>query len=214
MRDKSKKKGDSTKKKSQKETKKFVMNQTELSELKINLERDFHISQIIGQGSYGSVLEVISRKDKSVYALKTVFFDESNPASLEIFLKEVKILSQINHRNIISLYGYQTRENQIRILLERMDMSLDDYMRKVMKPEDQFSKEQIYRIFCSVLEGLNYMYEKYKIAHRDIKPGNILVDAKLEKIKIADFGCAKIIENHESNTQALTLQVGTQVYMV
>jgi mitogen-activated protein kinase kinase len=190
------------------------MDQGELSDLKINLERDYHINQIIGQGSYGSVLEVINKKNKMTFALKTVFYEEINPESLDIFLKEVKILSQINHRNIIALYGYQTLDNQIRILLERMDMSLDDYMRKVMKPNDEFSKQQIYRIFYSVLEGLNYMYEKYKIAHRDIKPGNILIDAKMEKIKLADFGCAKIIENQESNTQVLTLQVGTQVYMV
>ena len=65
---------------------------------------DFKIEKVLGKGLFGSVYLVIRKKDKKIYALKTVILEKLNKKEQENSVNEVRILASINHPNVI---GYR-----------------------------------------------------------------------------------------------------------
>jgi len=65
---------------------------------------DFKIEKVLGKGLFGSVYLVIRKKDKKIYALKTVILEKLNKKEQENSVNEVRILASINHPNVI---GYK-----------------------------------------------------------------------------------------------------------
>jgi len=65
---------------------------------------DFKIEKVLGKGLFGSVYLVIRKKDKKIYALKTVILEKLNKKDQENSVNEVRILASINHPNVI---GYR-----------------------------------------------------------------------------------------------------------
>ncbi|GIV44141.1 MAG: hypothetical protein KatS3mg035_1264 [Bacteroidia bacterium] len=129
-----------------------------------------------------------------------------NPEVIIRFRNEAKILSDLQHPNIITLYDYIEDETGYFILMEYFEgMPLNQYIQKAkVIPETQaiFILEQL-------LSGLEYAHAK-GIIHRDIKPSNILINAN-QKIKILDFGIAKIKEGTIKTKSGV--RIGTILYM-
>ncbi|OIR56041.1 MAG: CMGC protein kinase, partial [Amphiamblys sp. WSBS2006] len=102
-------------------------------------------------------------------------------------------LKQLDHENIIKMVacsdmGNRREEDPVHIVLEHMPCDLYHAIKN--NPE---IKENIREILYRILKGLAHIHSK-KLAHRDLKPKNILVDPKKLTVKICDFGCCREVE--------------------
>ena len=104
-------------------------------------------------------------------------------------MKEINILSTLDHPNVIKTYEYFIDNRFIYIVTEYL--SGGELFDKI-KQETSFSEDDSRKIFKEILEGVNYLHSK-NIVHRDLKPENIMYEGKI--LKIVDFGSSKQIDN-------------------
>ncbi|KAG2375044.1 hypothetical protein C9374_010048 [Naegleria lovaniensis] len=144
----------------------------------------FKLNQLIGAGTYGSVVRAVNKETGEVVAIKKIKRTYSSWEEC-IKLKEVQTLRKLNHPNIIKLKEVIRENQELYFVFEFMEANLY----QVMKDRDKlFSESKIRNIIYQVLQGLAYMH-KSGYFHRDMKPENLLVHR--DTVKIADFGLAK-----------------------
>jgi len=161
----------------------------------------------LGQGTYGRVYVAHDRLTMKKFAVKEI--PMRNPVYTDVLENEIKILSTLNHRNIVTYYGSlidRTKKQPVfQIIMEYVDGgSLSQHLAKF----GQFQEPVIRNYTKQLLEGLQYLHENH-ILHRDIKSANILVNSRGE-IKIADFGTSKRLAGLQLCTED---SVGTLQYM-
>lgn len=111
----------------------------------------------------------------------------------EMFEKEIKIFSALNHQNIVDFISYFWDGNKIVIEMELAD---GDRLHDVMKQNPNMPEEDILFYFVQIFEAVQYMHQR-KIIHRDLKPENIFLMHD-GTVKIGDFGVSRFIENNSS----------------
>ncbi|XP_023895873.2 MDIS1-interacting receptor like kinase 2 [Quercus suber] len=177
----------------------------------INATEDFNIKYCIGMGSCGSLYKAQLPSGK-VVALKKLHSIEAHvPGITKSFQNEIKILTNIRHRNIVRLHGYCVHK--------RCNFLIYEYMERRnlygVLSSDVEAKELTWRIRVNIIRGiahaLSYMHHDTSplIIHRDITSSNILLNSELEAF-VADFGMARFIDPTSSNPTKLA---GTHGYM-
>ncbi|KAJ7981985.1 Protein kinase superfamily protein [Quillaja saponaria] len=178
-------------------------------ELRIATE-DFSDSNKIGEGGFGSVYKG-HLKDGKFAAIK-VLSVESRQGMRE-FLTEINVISEIEHENLVKLYGCCVEENH-RILVYNYleNNSLAKTLLGRRHSKSHFDWRARSRICIGVACGLAFLHEAVRphIIHRDIKASNILLDKDLTP-KISDFGLAKLIP--ANMTHVSTRVAGTIGYL-
>jgi len=167
---------------------------------------DFTIIKTLGQGNGGIVKKVLHKESNRSLAIKCV--NLSHPDRVDQFTNEIRTLLDVdNHSYIVRLHGACVNLTECRVLLalEFMDYGCLESLLEKRGPMNELLCADVAR---SMLAGLAYL-QKRKILHRDIKPGNVLMNAKFE-IKLADFGITKVMEDTLDFTKT---QVGTTAYM-
>jgi len=120
--------------------------------------------------------------------------------------REISILKNADHPNIIKLYKTVDTVTQTHLIMECSSMqSLHAYLK--LKPSKRLPEEDAKKIFKQIIEGLNYLHQR-NVAHRDMKLENLLIDSDLN-VKIIDFGFS--IENPKDKT--MNVFCGTPSYM-
>ena len=167
----------------------------------------YEILSQIGQGGMATVFLARQQSMNRNVALKFLPKHFMNDDTyLQRFEREVTIVSQLEHRNIVPVYDYGEFEGQPYIAMRYMPAgSVDDLLR-----QGQIPIEQVLNITEQIAPALDYAHSK-DILHRDLKPSNILLDDGGGAF-ITDFGIARILS--EQGT-AITTQgvVGTPSYM-
>lgn len=131
---------------------------------------DFHIERRLGHGRFGKVYLVREKATKYMYAMKKQLRDVTS----EIMVwREVRIQTELCHRNILRLYGYFHNDIKIYIILE---YAPNGNLRKKLDkmPEQRFDEKFAARCILSCADALSYLHER-DIIHRDIKPENLLL---------------------------------------
>jgi hypothetical protein len=105
---------------------------------------------------------------------------------LKVIQREVRILSQLKHQNIIRYLGTEVLPHSIRIFLEIAEGSLKNALREF----GPLPEPLIRRYTPDVVRGLEFLHSR-RVIHRDIKPINLLLANGL--VKIADFGCSALL---------------------
>ncbi|EOA20200.1 hypothetical protein CARUB_v10000495mg [Capsella rubella] len=144
--------------------------------------------QLLGRGSFGSVYEGISG-DGDFFAVKEVsLLDQGSQAKecIQQLEGEIKLLSQLQHQNIVRYRGTAKDEANLYIFLELVTQG--SLLKLYQRYQLRYSVVSMYT--RQILDGLKYLHDKGFI-HRDIKCANILVDAN-GAVKLADFGLAKV----------------------
>lgn len=166
----------------------------------------FYILECLKKDEHSAVYIVTNKLQKKKLILKVL--DTKNlpdDSILERFKREAKILSQLNHPNIINVLEYGIFESSFYITFEYFE---GKNLRKIIK-ENQLKLEDKVKILAQIFSGLAYAHEN-KVIHRDIKPENILVSKNLE-VKLIDFGLAYGFSDNFVTTQ--NSLVGTPGYM-
>ncbi|KAB1216500.1 hypothetical protein CJ030_MR4G023087 [Morella rubra] len=171
---------------------------------------DFSRANKIGEGGFGSVYKG-TLKNGSVAAIKVLSAHSSQ--GLREFLTEIKVISEVEHDNLVKLYGC-CAEGSHRILVYGYleNNSLAQTLLGGCHSSIQFSWQTRRKICIGVAQGLAFLHEDVHphIIHRDIKASNILLARDLTP-KISDFGLAKFIQH--DLTHISTRVAGTAGYL-
>lgn len=128
------------------------------------------------------------------------------------FLKEAATLSGLSHPNIVRVLDFFENKDGLFIIMEYVSgIPLDEMIKTKTGP---IPEDKAFRIFEKILNGFQYAHSrKPAIIHRDIKPGNIIIDEYNEP-KIIDFGIVKIIDTDAVSSHTMTgTKIGTPSYM-
>ena len=174
-------------------------------------DKHYNYIKLIGEGSYGRIYLVEDKITKEEYALKKVLC--TSYKELLKFIKEFELIYSLQNPNIMSIYKIQLKyldqtTSSLYILMERaqIDWNMEIKRRKIAKK--YYKETEIIAIIKQLSQGLLFL-QKNKIAHRDIKPQNILIFPK-NIFKIADMGEAK--EVNRNRMQMATLR-GSELFM-
>uniref|UniRef100_A0A914GQH1 cyclin-dependent kinase n=1 Tax=Globodera rostochiensis TaxID=31243 RepID=A0A914GQH1_GLORO len=146
----------------------------------------------IGEGSYGVVFKCRNRETGELVAIKKFFETEDDPAIRKIALREIRMLRQLKHTNLVNLIEVFKRNRKLHLVFEHCDRTvLDDLERFPSGCPESLTKSVIYQLFCAV----RFCHSRNCI-HRDIKPENILLTSH-DIVKLGDFGFARIMSVNE-----------------
>ncbi len=168
----------------------------------------------LGTGGMGCVYRVRERDSGRISALKVLPRElAADPAFVERFEREARTLSRLRHPHIVGVHGFGQAGGFCFLLMEFVDGA---NLRQALR-SGRFTPQQALGLIPPLCEALQAAHAQ-GVLHRDIKPENLLLDAE-GRVKIADFGIAKLLEDPAtSSTGAYTLtrtgaRVGTPHYM-
>lgn len=168
------------------------------------IEKTFILMRTLGKGSYGRVklgLHTPSGEKIAVKILEKEMIKKDE--DLMRIRREIKILSQVRHPNIIQLYEVVETNKYFFFLMEYAEQGeLAEYIEN----RNKLSEEEASKFFVQLICALKYLHE-IGCAHRDIKPSNILVDCD-GNIKLIDFG----LGNEYSENERLKTACGSPCY--
>lgn len=150
---------------------------------------NFQILEQIGKGTYGKVFKAIDLKNQETVAMKYIKVEHETEGFPITCLREIKILRQLDHPNIIKLRDivFRQEKNTTYLVFDYMN---HDLLGLRINKEMIFDEPNVYYIVRQLLEGINYCHE-HQIIHRDLKLSNILVNNK-GQVKICDFGLSRM----------------------
>uniref|UniRef100_A0A8C5M4E9 non-specific serine/threonine protein kinase n=1 Tax=Leptobrachium leishanense TaxID=445787 RepID=A0A8C5M4E9_9ANUR len=162
------------------------------------VEELYSISEELGSGQFAIVKRCQEKKTGVNYAAKFIKKRQSRASrrgvTREEIEREVNILREIKHPNIVTLHDVYENKTDVVLILELVSGGeLFDFLAQ----KESLSEEEATRFIKQILEGVNYLHTR-KIAHFDLKPENIMLLDKtipVPHIKLIDFGLAHKIED-------------------
>ncbi|KAF3688799.1 Death-associated protein kinase 3 [Channa argus] len=157
----------------------------------------YELGETLGSGQFAVVKRCVEKSTSNEYAAKfikkSLIASSKRGVSREEIVREVSILQELQHPNIISMHDvYETRTDVVLILELVSGGELFDFLAQ----KESLCEEEATQFIKQVLDGVQYLHSK-RIAHFDLKPENIMLldrNVPLPRIKIIDFGLARTIE--------------------
>lgn len=167
-----------------KPTKKLLFQAPPLEGVKDQTKQDFSFEQKLGDGAFGQVWRVKHKKSGKVFACKQVA-KEKVIKMLEQFRREVLIMYELSHPNIVHIYHHFEDQKYFFLVMEIAEGG--NLFQRLMS-EKCFMERKAFAYFSQVLDAVEYLHSHNPvIIHRDIKPENILIDSQ-GCLKLTDFG--------------------------
>jgi serine/threonine protein kinase len=165
----------------------------------------YSIKRQISTGSFGIVYEILNEEDNKTYALKEL--TNMDTVSKQRFEREVKILSELDHPNIVKIFYWNIGGDAPKFapyyIMEYLGgSSLKDYIAEKFDSDEKYFFDIGWAIKTIILPVCNALAQAHSsnVYHRDLKPSNIMfTDDTRSAIKIADWGLVKI-ENSSSGS--------------
>ena len=174
-----------------------------------NLEAKYYIIKTLGKGAFSTVKLVQDRQSATKYALKCIDRKKwqriSHATKREVsLLDEVNIMKKANHPNIVKVYEYFEEEETVNVIL---DYCGGGDMLEYIQDHGAYCSEKGRKIFKQLVDSVDYLHN-IKIAHRDLKPDNILfLDKEGDILKLSDFGISR-----QQNQSYCGTVIGTPLY--
>jgi tRNA A-37 threonylcarbamoyl transferase component Bud32 len=147
------------------------------------------ILECLGRGGMGVVYKARQKTLNRFVALKLLAPERVRDAKFaERFTREAQALAALNHPNIVTIYDFGQAGGFYFLLMEFVDGA---NLRQLLRAR-KFTPEEALAIVPPLCDALQFAHDR-GIVHRDIKPENLLLD-KAGRVKVADFGIAKMIE--------------------
>ena len=167
----------------------------------------------LGSGTYGKVYKVREISTGQLYALKRIAAGSgsSQVSSDDRVRNEMKVMRKLSHHHITTLaYSTKDRQGFSLYILPVAECDLGAYLETHVK-NSKYTQKQIYAWFGCLIGALDYAHRN-GIKHKDMKPGNILIDESGERIMVTDFGLAKDFSAQGTSRTTGPVVVGTPKY--
>ncbi|KAK2413598.1 putative leucine-rich repeat receptor protein kinase [Trifolium repens] len=177
----------------------------------IKATEDFDMRYCIGTGAYGSVYKAQLPSGNIVALKKLHGYEAEVPSFDESFRNEVKILSEIRHKNIVKLYGFCLHKRIMFLIYQYMEKgSLFSVLYDDVEAME-FNWRKRINIVKGVAFALSYLHHDCSpsIVHRDVSSNNILLNSDWQPT-VSDFGTARLLQYDSSNR---TIVAGTIGYI-
>lgn len=173
----------------------------------------YHIDpEEIGRGHYGVVRKCMDRETKVWYAIKSI--RKSKVGKIEVLKREIALLKEVDHPNIIRLVEAHEDEKYLHLITELCTGGelFDRIIAKTQSDEGHFSEADAAKIVRCILDAIRYCHDVKGIVHRDLKPENFLFSTPEEDavIKIIDFGLSR---HDDMKMGIMNTKVGTPYYV-
>jgi len=168
---------------------------------------DYELVQEIGRGSQGNVYRARQKSLNRTVALKVIRSSRwATQAHLKRFRLEAETAASLDNSNIVPIYEVGERDGSCYFSMKLVEGGpLDEISKREPMPIRRAAE-----LIAKLARAVHYAHER-GILHRDIKPGNILIDAKGEP-HLTDFGLARLVEAESTVTHTLDT-LGTPSYM-
>uniref|UniRef100_A0A1I7V545 Cell division protein kinase 5 n=1 Tax=Caenorhabditis tropicalis TaxID=1561998 RepID=A0A1I7V545_9PELO len=140
----------------------------------------------IGEGTYGTVFKARNKSSGEIVALKRVRLDDDDEGVPSSALREICILRELKHRNVVRLYDVVHSENKLTLVFEFCDQDLKKFFDSLNGYMDAMTARSL---MLQLLRGLSFCHAHH-VLHRDLKPQNLLINTN-GTLKLADFGLAR-----------------------
>jgi serine/threonine protein kinase/Tfp pilus assembly protein PilF len=168
---------------------------------------DYELLEEVGRGGQGVVFRARQKSLNRTVALKVISLGQwAGEAHLKRFRREAEAAASLDHPSIVPIYEVGERDGSCYFSMKFVEGGqLDEVVRR--KP---ISIRQAAELIAKMAHTVHYAHE-HGIVHRDIKPGNILLDVNGEP-HLADFGLATLVETESAMTRTMEV-LGTPSYM-
>ncbi|KAK8328157.1 hypothetical protein V6Z11_A11G232000 [Gossypium hirsutum] len=169
---------------------------------------NFSEQRKLGEGGFGAVYRGYLNDLDVEVAVKRI--SSGSKQGRKEYVTEVKVISQLRHRNLVQLIGWCHDKNYFMLVYEFMpNGSLDSHLFGRRSP---LTWSVRYRISLGLTSALLYLHEEWEqcVVHRDIKSSNVMLDSSFN-VKLGDFGLAKLMD-HEQGPKTTGL-AGTIGYL-
>eukprot|EP00300_Choanocystis_sp_HF-7_P027083 c32147_g1_i1.p1 GENE.c32147_g1_i1~~c32147_g1_i1.p1 ORF type:complete len:308 (-),score=60.39 c32147_g1_i1:66-950(-) len=175
----------------------------------------YRVERWLGKGKFSNVYRATRDADGLEVALKVIEMSGQEGAidaeERRAYIKEVELLRDLTHPNIISFIDTQESPDgeRLYIVMELAEIGdLAKLIRKAASRSKPLVEKTIWKLFFQICAGLKHMHEQ-RIMHRDLKPANVFV-GKGGRVKLGDLGLGR---KFSSRTFAADSLVGTPYYM-
>lgn len=172
----------------------------------------FALKRVLGRGGMGVVWLAedtrLSREVALKFAPETL---RSDDAAIEELKGETVRGQDLSHPNIVRIYDFFLDDQHAAICMEYVDGDTLAKLR-VRQANKVFEPHQVTRWVSQILDGLSYAHRSARIAHRDLKPPNLIINSKGD-LKIMDFGIARSIQDSLTRVTIAGNSTGTLAYM-
>ncbi|KAL4490773.1 hypothetical protein ABPG72_021827 [Tetrahymena utriculariae] len=166
----------------------------------------YEILGVNGEGAYGVVLKCRNKETQEIVAIKKFKETEDDEIAKKNIQREVKMLRQLRHKNIVDLIEAFKRKGRIYLVFEYVEKNLLEVLEE--KPNG-LDHEVIRIIMYQLLKALHQCH-KQDVIHRDVKPENLLVNPYNYELKLCDFGFARTLPSKQG--EIITDYVATRWY--
>lgn len=174
---------------------------------------------VIASGGMGMVYEGLQESPRRRVAIKTLLIGPKDDRALARFQSEIDVLARLEHPNIARIYSAGTYEQKLAGEARELPYYVMEYIEGAATlteyaEREQLSVRQRIQLFCTVCEAVDFAH-KQGVLHRDLKPGNILVNRE-GMPKVIDFGTARLLGEDSMIESGMTRSgeiIGTLNYM-
>jgi serine/threonine protein kinase len=170
----------------------------------------FDVMRILGRGGMGIVLEAFDSRLQRNVALKVLDPDLASDETARLrFCREARAAASVTHENVVAVHQVeQASDTGLPYLV--MQLVAGETLEQRLLREQRLPLAEIVRIGLQMAQGLAAAHAR-GLTHRDIKPGNILLEPPHDRVKLTDFGLARIADDAKLTRTGLVS--GTPLYM-
>ncbi|MEU6194300.1 protein kinase [Streptomyces sp. NPDC047061] len=168
----------------------------------------YRLKTAIGRGAMGEVWRAYDEMLGRPVAVKLLLAQHTDPTAAARFRLEAQTAGRLQHPNVVGVVDFGEQEGRLFLVMELVE---GDSLHRVLAQAGSLPAEEVARIAAQAAAGLAVAHEQ-GIVHRDIKPGNLLLDA-VGSVKIGDFGIARFMDDPGGALTATGQIVGTSLYI-
>ncbi|XP_074031575.1 lkb1/serine/threonine kinase 11 isoform X1 [Leptinotarsa decemlineata] len=161
---------------------------------KLKLVGRYVMGDLLGEGSYGKVKEMLDSETLCRRAVKILKQRKLRriPNGEQNVQREIKLLRKLKHKNVVNLVDelYNHEKQKMYLIMEFCVGSLQGMLES--SPDKKFPHCQAHGYFLQLIDGLEYLHSM-RVVHKDIKPGNLLLTLEGD-LKISDLGVAETFD--------------------
>ncbi|NXL19737.1 CDKL2 protein, partial [Setophaga kirtlandii] len=165
---------------------------------------NYQVLGLVGEGSYGMVTKCRNRESGQIVAVKKFLESDDDAAVRKIALREIKLLKQLRHENLVNLLDVCKRKKRWYLVFEFVDHTV---LNDLEDSPNGLDFERVRKYLFQIMRAIAFCHS-HNIIHRDIKPENILV-SQSGVVKLCDFGFARPLA---TSGEAYTDYVATRWY--